>query len=70
MNVRISCIRGYNEDQIAIVLDNPGMKVCPAIYGTPTLYRAIQVIKESEITQLAIPWAMLHLSYFIRGLQA
>ena len=70
MNVRIPCIRGYNEDQIAIVLDDPSMKECPVILGTPTLYRAIKVIKESEITQLAIPWATSHLSYLIRGLQA
>ena len=70
MNVRIPCIRGYNEDQIAIVLDDPSMKECPVILGTPTLYRAIQVIKESEITQLAIPWAMSCFSYLIQGLQA
>ena len=70
MNVRIPCIRGYNDDQIAIVLDDPSMKECLVILGTPTLYRAIQVIKESEITQLATPWAMSHLSYLIRGLQA
>ena len=70
MNVRILCIQGYNEDQIPIVLDYPSMKECPVILGTPTLYRAIQVIKESKITQLAIPWAMSHLSYLILGLQA
>ena len=47
MNVRIPCIKGYNEDQIGIVLDDPSMKECPVILGTPTLYRAVQVIKES-----------------------
>ena len=70
MNVRIPCIKGYNEDQIAIVLDDPSMKECPVILGTPTLYRAVQVIKESEITQLAVPWATSRFSYLIRGLQA
>ena len=70
MNVRIPCIQGYNEDQIAIVLDDPSMKECPVILGTPTLFRAIQVMKESKINQLAIPWATLHLSYLIQGLQA
>ena len=53
--------QGYNEDQIAIVLDDPSMKECPVILGTPTLYRAVQVIKESEITQLAVLWAMVML---------
>ena len=70
MNVRIPCIWGYNEDQIAIVVDDPSMKECLVILGTPTLYRTIQVIKESEISQLAIPWATSCLSYLIRGLQA
>ena len=70
MNVRIPCINGYNEDQIAIVLDDPSMKECPVILGTPTLYRAVQVIKESEITRLAVLWAMSHFSYLIQGLQA
>ena len=62
--------QGYNEDQIAIVLDDPSMKECPVILGTPTLYRAVQVIKESEIAQLAVPWATSRFSYLIQGLQA
>ena len=70
MNVRIPCIKGYNEDQIAIVLDDPIMKECPVILGMPSLYRAVQVIKESEITQLAVPWATSRFSYLIQGLQA
>ena len=64
MNVRIPCIKGYNEDQIAIVLDDQSMKECPVILGTPTLYRAVQ------ITQLAVPWATSRFSYLIQGLQA
>ena len=65
MNVRIPCIKGYKEDQIAIVLDDPIIKECPVILGTFTLYRAVQVIKESEITQLAVPWATSCFSYLI-----
>ena len=57
VNVQVPCVKGYNEDQIAIVLDEPSMKECPVILGTPTLYRVMQVIKESEITELATPWA-------------
>ena len=37
MNVRVPCVRGYNEDQIAIVLEDPEMKDCPVVLGTPTL---------------------------------
>ena len=38
INVRIPCVKGYNEDQIAIVLDDPGAANCPVILCTPTLY--------------------------------
>ena len=57
MNVRVPCVRGYNEDQIAIVLEDPEMKDCPVVLGTPTLFRVMEVIKESEINELAVPWA-------------
>ena len=41
MNVQVPCVKGYNEEQIAIVLDDPGMRKCPVILGTPTLYRVM-----------------------------
>ena len=56
MNVRVPCVKGYNEDQIAIVLEDPEMKDCPVVLGTPTLFRVMEVIKESEISELAVPW--------------
>ena len=46
MNVKVPCVQGYNEDQIAIVMDD-----------TPTLYHVMEMIKESEISKLAVPWA-------------
>ena len=55
MNVKVPCVQGYNEDQIAIVMDDPGMTEWPVILGTPTLYRIMEVIKESEISKLAVP---------------
>ena len=57
MNVKVPYIQGYNEDQIAIVMDDPGMTKWPVIQGTLTLYRIMEVIKESEISKLAVPWA-------------
>ena len=57
VNVQIPCVKGYNEDQIVIVMDDPNMKECPVLLGTPTIYCVMPVIKESEINQLAIPWA-------------
>ena len=66
MNVRVPCVKGYNEDQIAIVLEDPEMKDCPVVLGTPTLFRVMEVIKESEITELAVPWANSRLSWLMR----
>ena len=38
MNVQIPCVKGYNKDQIAIVMDGPGLKDCPVILGMPTIF--------------------------------
>ena len=70
MNVRVPCVRGYNEDQIAIVLEDPEMKDCPVVLGMPTLFRLMEVIKESEISELAVPWANSRLSWLMRGVHA
>ena len=56
MNIKVPCVQGYNTDQIAIVMDDPGMSEWPVILGTPTLYRVMEVIKESEISKLPVPW--------------
>ena len=58
MNVKVPGIARYDEDQIAIVMDNPGMTKWPVILGTPTIYRVMEVIRESEISKLAVPWAL------------
>ena len=57
MNVKVPCVQGYDEDQVALVMDDPGMIECPVILGTSTLYRVMEVIKESEISKLAVPWS-------------
>ena len=66
MNVKVPGVQGYDEDQIAIVMDDPGMTEWPVILGTPTLYRIMEVIKESEISKLAVPWASLRVSWLMR----
>ena len=66
MNVKVPCVKGYNEDQIAIVMDDPGMKDCPVILGTLTIFRVMEVIKESEISELA----SLRVSWLMRGVHA
>ena len=55
MNIQIPCVKGYNKDQIDTVMDDPGLKDRPVILGTPTIFRVMEVIKESEISELAVP---------------
>ena len=70
MNVKVPSVEGYDEDQIAIVMDDPGMTEWPVILGTPTLYRVMEVIKESEISKLAVPWASSRVSWLMRDVLA
>ena len=70
MNVKLPCVQGYDKDQIAIVMDDPGMTEWPVILGTPTIYRVMEVIKESEIFELAVPWASSRVSWLMRDVQA
>ena len=65
MNVKVPCVQGYNEDQVALVMDDPGMTECPVILGTSTLYRVMEVIKESEISRLAVPWSSSRISWLM-----
>ena len=70
MNVKVPCVKGYNGDQITIIMDDPGMKDCPVILGMPTIFRVMEVIKESEISKLAVPWPSLRVSWLMRGVHA
>ena len=70
MNVQIPCVKGYNEDQIVIIMNDPGLKDFPVILGMPTIYRVMEVIKESEISELAIPWASSRVSWLMRSMHA
>ena len=70
MNVQVPCVKGYNEDQITIVMEDPGLKDFQVILGTATIYRVMEVIKESEISELAVPWASSRLSWLMRDVHA
>ena len=57
MNVKVPSVQGYDEDQVTLVMDDPGMTECPVILATLTLYWVMEVIKESQISKLAVPWS-------------
>ena len=70
MNVKVPCVQGYDEDQVALVMDDPGMTECPVILGTSTLYWVMEIIKENEISKLAVPWSSSHISWLMRDVTA
>ena len=70
MNMKVPCVRGYDEDQIAIAMDDPGIMEWLVILGTPTIYWVMEVIKESEISELAVPWASSRLFWLMRDMHA
>ena len=70
MSIKVPGVEGYDEDQITIVMDDLGMTEWPVILGTPTLYRVMEVIKESEISKLAVPWASSRVSWLMRDILA
>ena len=70
MNVKVPCVWGYDEDQVALVMDDPEMSECLVILGTSTLYRVMEVIKESEISKLAVPWSSSRISWLMRDVTA
>ena len=70
MNIQIPCVKRYNKDQIAIIMDDLGLKDCLVILGTPTIFRVMEVIKESEISELAVPGASSRVSWLMRAVHA
>ena len=64
MRVQIDGISGYDEDQVTLVAHSSAEFVhhVPIILGTPTMDRAIATLKESEINELATPWACIRKS--------
>ena len=70
MNVKVPCVQGYDEDQVALLMNNPGMVECHVILGTSTLYRVMEVIKESEISKLVVPWSSSQISWLMRDVTA
>ena len=64
LQVQVSEIAGYDKDVVFVVVtDESNFSRCvPLVIGTCTLGRIINVIKESEIDRLSIPWAIARTS--------
>ena len=58
---------GYNEEQIAlIILDFSNFAVrVPIILGTPTIGRVVNVMRETEVDALAMPWVNARVAHLL-----
>ena len=72
IRVQVEGVRGYSEDQVAIV--EPGSTIfgslVPVILGNPTINRIINVIKESEIYRLSASLNGLSIAWLLTCHQA
>ena len=57
--VQVDRVRGYDEDQIALIIPDFSNFVVrvPVILETPTIGRVVNVMREVEMDALAMPWA-------------
>ena len=58
IRVQIPNAPSYDEDQVALIVEDPSLfsQRCPVILGTPTIFRAVQVMKESEMNRVEPAW--------------
>ena len=65
IRVQIPQIPSYNEDQVALIVEDPSIfsQRCPMILRTPTVFRAIQAMKESEMHNLEPAWQYTKAGY-------
>ena len=58
IRVQIPYAPSYDKDQVALIIEDPSLfsQWCPMILGTPTIFRAVQVMKESEMNRVEPAW--------------
>ena len=67
IQVQVDGVQGYDEDQIALVILDLSYFAAwiPIISGTPTISCIINVMKETEIDVLAMPWMNVRVAYLL-----
>ena len=65
--VRIEGIPSYDEEQVALVIENSSSfsKKVPVLLGMLTLHRVVRSMKESKMEQLAMAWQQMRTAYKI-----
>ena len=67
LHMQVREIAGYDEDVVFLMVPNESEFGCraPLVIGTCTIVRIINVIQESEIDHLSIPWAMVWMAQLL-----
>ena len=67
IRVQVDRVRGYDEDQIAlIILDFSNFVVrVPVILGTPTIRRVVNIMRETEVDALMTLWANARVAHLL-----
>ena len=65
IRVHILQVPSYDEDQVALIVEDPSLfsRRCPVILGTPTIFWAVQAMKESEMHNLKPAWQYAKAGY-------
>ena len=65
IRVQIPNAPSYDEDQVALIIEDPSLfsQRCPVILGTPTIFRAVQAMKESELQRVEMAWQHARAGY-------
>ena len=65
IRVQIPYVPSYNEEQVALVVEDPSTfsRRCPVILGTPTINRAVRSMKESEMQNAPEEWQKAKAAY-------
>ena len=58
IRVQIPYAPSYDEDQVALIVEDSSLfsQRCPVILGTPTIFRAVQAMKQSEMNCVEPAW--------------
>ena len=65
IRVQIPYAPSYDEDQVALIVEDPSLfsQRCPVILGTPTIFRAVQAMKVSEMNHVEPVWQHIKAGY-------
>ena len=65
IRVQIPYAPSYDEDQVALIIEDPSLfsQWCPVILGTLTIFQAVQAMKESKMNRVEPAWQHVKAGY-------